>query len=94
MTTHTLKILPAYFDPVMSGAKPFEVRSTEYRTFLVGDVLRLQEWDGGGHTGREVWRLVTYVLMAPPYVPPGFAILGLAPHSPRPGNAAGREGQS
>lgn len=82
-TVHTLKIAPAYFLPVQSGAKPFEVRSTEDRTFLVGDVLRLQEFENGEYTGQECWRLVTYVLMTPPYCPPGFAILGITPHSPR-----------
>jgi ASC-1-like (ASCH) protein len=42
--THDLKILPEYFDAVLSGDKTFEVRSIKDRTFNLGDTLRLREW--------------------------------------------------
>src|ERR1043165_6707366 len=77
--THDLKISTAYFDPVMSNAKPFEVRNNRDRDFRVGDVLRLREWEmSNGYTSRECLRDVTYVLTDAPFCPPGFAILGLA----------------
>jgi ASC-1-like (ASCH) protein len=45
MSEHTLKLWPQYFDAVADGRKRFEVRSTRDRTFAVGDVLVLREWD-------------------------------------------------
>jgi hypothetical protein len=67
---HDLKILPEYFDAVLSGDKAFEVRSIKDRTFHPGDELRLREWHysaeiagaNGGYSGREVTVKVTYVL--------------------------------
>ncbi len=43
--THTLKTFPEYFEAVLSGAKPFEVRREDDKTFAVGDTLILREWD-------------------------------------------------
>lgn len=64
MRNHELKIWPQYFEAVESGAKPFEIRNTEDRTFDVGDVLKLREWDPKteDYTGRETRRTVSYVL--------------------------------
>lgn len=80
MTTHELKTWPPYFDAVLYGEKPFEVRRDD-RGFAVGDVLWLREWDPATkeYTRRECRVAVTYVLRD--YVPAvgdGYAVLGLA----------------
>lgn len=66
---HELKILPQYFEAVLSGDKTFEVRSVADRTFSCGDNLRLREFDpemhnrsASGYSGREITVQVTYVL--------------------------------
>lgn len=66
---HDLKILPKYFEDVLSGDKTFEVRSVKDRSFAPGDELRLREFDpemhnrsASGYSGREVTVKVTYVL--------------------------------
>lgn len=59
---HELKILPDYFDPIMEGAKTFEVRKND-RDFNVGDDLWLREWTSlRGYTGRETRVEVSYLL--------------------------------
>lgn len=94
MTTHQLKTHPPYFDAILDGSKPFEVRRND-RGFEVGDILRLREWDpnqlvvmpwgpfSGDYTGREVSKRVTYVLGYSPSGPrfgvePGYVVMGLA----------------
>ena len=84
MTTHELKTWPEYFDSILTGAKPFEVRKND-RAFQPGDDLLLREWfateQGGVYTGREVTRSVTYVLRDGMAfgVAEGVVVLGLAP---------------
>lgn len=80
MTEHTLKLWPQYFDAVADGRKRFEVRSTKDRTFAVGDVLVLREWDHNTETysGRSVRVVVTFVLGAP-FAPEGNVILSIDP---------------
>lgn len=46
MTEHTLKVVPPYFDALVSGSKTFEVRKND-RAYQAGDVLRLREWHPG-----------------------------------------------
>src|SRR5688572_2161648 len=75
MSEHELKAWPEPFAALLSGAKVHEVRRND-RDFMVGDTLRLREWDPGirhqvgavtimerlaGYTGRETTRLVTYI---------------------------------
>ena len=82
---HELKILPEYFEAVASGAKTFELRKDDREPrFCSLDILRLREWAPCGigafkdYTGREVNRLVTYVLRDFTGLQPGYCILGLA----------------
>jgi hypothetical protein len=79
MTVHELKTWPEFFDAVESGDKPFEVRRCGDRSFTVGDVLVLQEYDPRTetYTGRECAREVTYVLVGQPFLPDGLAVMGL-----------------
>lgn len=84
MKVHKLKTWPKYFDAIVTGAKPFEVRWDD-RRFREGDGLQLQEWDPvtGNYTNRETFRLVTYVLAdTEPDVgqslKAGYVVLGLA----------------
>jgi len=42
---HKLKCWPVFFQAVIEGRKPFEVRSRVDRKFRYGDSLLLQEWD-------------------------------------------------
>ena len=58
---HELKILPRYFQPLLDGAKPFEIRDNSDRNFQEGDTVTLNEWDGERHTGRSAKRLITFV---------------------------------
>lgn len=49
MIVHTLKCHAENFDAIVSGAKRFEVRHEDDRTFAVGDRLRLVRTDVEGH---------------------------------------------
>lgn len=62
---HELKTWPAFFEEIASGRKTFEVRQDD-RGFSVGDILVLREWEPTGeqYTGREVRKVVTYILRA------------------------------
>ena len=73
---HNLKILPEYFTAVACGAKTFEVRKDD-RPFDVGDVLKLQEYDGEIYTGRALDVIATYVLRDTCYCKEGFCIIGI-----------------
>ena len=57
---HDLKIMPKYFDDVVSGKKNFEIRRND-RDFKVGDILLLREYERGRYTGREIRKKVKYV---------------------------------
>jgi hypothetical protein len=75
-TVHTLKVWPAYFEAVMSGAKPWEVRKND-RGFKEGDVLVLQEWDPTTkrHTGQALQCRVSYLVNSPPGVRTGYVVM-------------------
>lgn len=76
---HELKTWPAYFKDVLLGVKPFEVRRDD-RSFHVGDVLELQEWDErNGYSGRAIQRRVTYVLPGDQFgIEEGYCVMGLS----------------
>lgn len=72
---HELKILPEYFEEVETNHKTFEIRKND-RDFQVGDILILNEWDGG-YTDNSVERLVTYILSDNKYVKEGYVIMSI-----------------
>lgn len=76
MKVHHIKCRPPYFEAVLSGAKPFEVRADD-RDYQVGDTLVLKEWSEDMFTGREHRRLVTFVLKDFEGLRPGWVGLGL-----------------
>ncbi len=75
---HELKILPKYFQEVIDGNKPFELRKDD-RDYKKGDTLKLNEWKDGEYTGSYATRLITYVLRdCEEYgLKKGFCIIGL-----------------
>lgn len=78
--THELKIKPEYFQAVWDGIKTFELRKDD-RSYQVGDVLILREFDNG-YTGATVVKTVSYVLRGcPEYgLSDGYCILGIVPY--------------
>lgn len=82
---HELKILPRYFQPVLDGAKPFEIRDNSDRSFQEGDTVTLNEWDGERYTGRRASRQITFVTdyaQQPGYVVFGMKEVVLVIHAP------------
>ncbi|MBN2597811.1 MAG: DUF3850 domain-containing protein [Marinifilaceae bacterium] len=76
---HLLKILPEYFEEVVKGNKPFEVRKND-RDFKVGDILILAEYCTSiqSFTGRVIKKKVTYILEGGSFgIEKGFVILTL-----------------
>lgn len=60
MKIHTLKILPKYFEAVLSGQKNFEIRRND-RHYQSGDQVCLQEYTGDTFTGRSLSFQIGYV---------------------------------
>ena len=65
---HELKILPVYFEAVLSGDKAFEIRYDKDRGFQKGDKVYLDEFDADkptidAHrfTGRRIRATISYV---------------------------------
>lgn len=56
------KILPEYFDAIVSGKKNYELRLNDFEV-QEGDVLLLEEWnpETQQYTGRSIKKRVTYV---------------------------------
>ncbi|MGL3053002.1 DUF3850 domain-containing protein [Enterococcus faecalis] len=59
-TIHELKILPEYFEAVVSGNKRFEIRKND-RNYKKGDILRLNEYQEGQYTGDVHVAEITYI---------------------------------
>lgn len=73
---HELKILPQYFDDVITHKKNFEVRFND-RNYQVGDTLLLREYTRGDYTGRNYQTKIIYILDDIDYLNPNYIILGL-----------------
>lgn len=80
-----MKSHPEFFRAIISGAKLHDLRETD-RSFVVGDILRLREFDSGSgaYTGRCVDVEVTYITSpdSPCYLSgdalrPGYCILSI-----------------
>lgn len=58
-----LKILPEYFEVQLLGLKTFEIRKQDGHNFIVGEYVRLNEWDNSinDYTGRSITRVITFV---------------------------------
>ncbi|MFA6688836.1 MAG: ASCH/PUA domain-containing protein [Sphaerochaetaceae bacterium] len=75
---HILKIRSIYFNDVLSGLKPFEIRKDD-RNYQTGDTLTMLEVsDDGKETGSVVSVKVTYLLHGPAYgLQAGYCIMGI-----------------
>jgi hypothetical protein len=75
---HELKILPEFYEDVMSGFKTFEVRKAD-RDFRVGDLIKLNEWDEyeKKYTGSSMICTIGYVLGGGSYgIETGYCVIG------------------
>lgn len=72
------KILPQFYNEVVTCSKTFEIRKDEDNA-EVGDILLLREWDGKEYTGRLCKRKISYILRsAEEYgLMSGYCIYGL-----------------
>lgn len=77
MKIHKLKTLPKYFKAQLLGNKQFEVRKND-RDFHVGDVLILEEYQGG-YSGVVLYVRVTYVLRGFEGLKDGYVVLSTEP---------------
>lgn len=85
---HVVKCWPAYYDPIETGEKPFDVRLDD-RGYQRDDILRLQrtcehdlltvERTYQGEVAREIRRRITWILTGGQFgIEPGYVVLGLA----------------
>lgn len=75
---HELKIARAYFEAVISGIKPFEIRKND-RGYQTGDTVTLREWDDAlqNYTNREYSATIGYVSAYEQQ--PGYVVFSLLP---------------
>lgn len=83
---HALKTWPTYFEGVLDGSKPFELRKDD-RGFREGDALVLREWNPvtERYTGREVEVRVTCIVDSLPEwgLMEGYCIMGITRANPK-----------
>lgn len=83
MILHRLKLQRAYFDDVLSGRKPFEIRIDDRNPrFEEGDVVLFEEWDQhlpDGYTGASFFAGIGYVLRdaTASFLMPGYCAFAL-----------------
>lgn len=58
---HIIKILPEYFADVRAGRKKFEIRKND-RSYQVGDIVQLAEFEGQKFTGNVIEVQISYIL--------------------------------
>lgn len=75
---HDLKILPEWFNAVITGVKTFEVRKDD-RNFQSRDELLLREWNGTAYTGRTCKVDVLMVLRGE-YCRDGYCTMAIRVH--------------
>ena len=73
---HSLKIVPKYFEKVLSGEKNFEFRYND-RNYKICDILILKEYDNNKFTGRELSVQITYILENSLGIQEGYVILAI-----------------
>ena len=74
---HELKILPEWYETLLSGVKTFEVRKDDSEPkFQPRDELFLREFDGIKYTGRTITATVTLVLRNE-YCKEGYCIMSV-----------------
>jgi hypothetical protein len=75
---HELKILPEFYEDVMSGFKTFEVRKAD-RDFRIGDLIKLNEWEPyeKKYTGSSMVYTIGYILGGGSYgIESGYCVIG------------------
>ena len=86
--THTLKCWPEFFDEIAAGRKRHDLRRSDDRSFEVGDIMRLKEFDpiSQTFTGREQLVEITYITSAErkcalsdQALNPSYCILSISP---------------
>lgn len=77
---HELKIVPEYFNDVLSGEKTFEIRKND-RPFCKGDLLALNEYnpENKAYTGASCLVYVDYILDNDDYCKSGFVVMSIKP---------------
>lgn len=79
MMIHELKCWLGFFQDIEEGIKTFEVRHND-RGFKIGDLLHIREFEPiyGNYTGRELFKVVTYVMQGGQFgIEKGFVVMGL-----------------
>jgi hypothetical protein len=75
---HDLNILPPYFEAKAAGVKPWEIRTTEDRTFALDDTVTFHEVEHGAprpRTGRTLGPVtITYLLSNSPMLAPATCV--------------------
>ena len=76
---HALKILPEFYQAVIDGRKPFEIRKND-RNFKSNDNVILNEYKDGEYTGRLCVVIIKDVFdisfILPEYIAFTFKLLG------------------
>lgn len=76
---HELKCWPEYYEQIVSGYKPWELRYND-RDYKCGDTLLLREYklSEEEYTGREIELLIVYILEGPMFgLEDGYCIMSL-----------------